>query len=264
MLQTGGENPWISADSNKTYSVAWGDVDGDGDLDLAAGDDGVNRIYLNGRPGQGLANNAPALTVTRPVPAAPANYIVPPQIMASRTIPLAYTLFDPEGDAVGGVEAFYSLNGGGQWFPAVAASQTLTTHLSASPTGVAHTFTWDTFASGFFGRSDNVVVRLLAHSQPFSTTSLSNGTVQYTKTVAGPIQRAYASAVTFPFRVRGTQVRVYTETVECGQCRSRGHGLSHPRQRPAGRPPLPTAARPMSPMPTAISKAGANSPWGIA
>jgi len=57
-----GLNPvpaWFSSDSNNTWSVAWGDMDGDGDLDLAAGNTGrydygcecylgqPNKVYLN-------------------------------------------------------------------------------------------------------------------------------------------------------------------------------------------------------------------------
>ncbi len=36
---------WLPVDENDPYSIAWGDVDGDGDLDLAVGNDGVNRVY---------------------------------------------------------------------------------------------------------------------------------------------------------------------------------------------------------------------------
>jgi len=37
----------ISSDTHETYSIILGDMDGDGDLDLMAGNNGTNRLYLN-------------------------------------------------------------------------------------------------------------------------------------------------------------------------------------------------------------------------
>ena len=91
----------------------------------------------------------------------------------------------------------------GQWSLRVADGTTPHTGalvawaLRIKTTGVHHDFVWDTFASGVFGQSDNVVVRLIAY--PALTTG-HNGTPLF--------QRPYAAATTFPFRVRGTQVRV--------------------------------------------------------
>ena len=87
--------------------------------------------------------------------------------------------------------ASFSLNGGGHWREAVAYTGTVTTNLSLNTPYVFH---WDTFRSGFFGRSDNVVVRLEALVGGYPR---ANG-------VAGPYQRAALATQIMPFRVRGT------------------------------------------------------------
>ena len=69
--------------------------------------------------------------------------------------------------------------------------------LRIKTTGVQHTFTWNMPTAGIFGQSDNVVVRLI------TTPTLSSG-----RNGTPFFQRPSASATTFPFRVRGTQVRV--------------------------------------------------------
>ena len=79
----------------------------------------------------------------------------------------------------------------------------ITTNLSTTNNGATYTFTWDVAASGFFGQSDNVVFRIEAI--PAIVTGVRNAT-------PGPyLYGAYASQ-TFPFRVRGTQVRVLDGT----------------------------------------------------
>jgi len=63
-----------------------------------------------------------------------------------------------------------------------------------------------------------VVIRVVAYTQPPTTTVINPGTYLYHKQVAGPYQWASTSSVTYPFRVRGVQVRVI-ETDESGQKR---------------------------------------------
>jgi subtilisin-like proprotein convertase family protein len=340
-----------------TYSVAVGDLDGNGTLDLVAGNGWQqNAVYLNrSRLPERLANTPPYLVVARPVATGDAGFYSTPEILAGQTVPITYTLFDPEGDPVGRVAAHYSLDGGGKWSPAVLTN-TQTTDLSTSlpvhyvspntfpipisathsvvsatvivpgakpvsgvdvwlniahtqdsdlevalesPGGTlvelfsgvggsgddfdgtvlddeaavaitsgtapftdtyrpegsladfdgemtgglwtlwvtdtvpasedgailswgidlqagdgTHVLTWDTFASGVFGQSDNVVFRLEAYPQPAHTGI--TGTYRYTDATPGPYQWPYAAAATFPFRVRGTQVQVYSGTVAPG------------------------------------------------
>ena len=114
------------------------------------------------------------------------------------TIAISYTLSQPDSKPVAYVRAYYSPDGGGRWLPAVAASGTITTNLATSPSGVSHVYNWDVFASGFFGRSDNVVFRIVA------VPDLRAGA----NSVPGPYLYGSNASDTYPFRVRGTQVRV--------------------------------------------------------
>jgi hypothetical protein len=75
--------------------------------------------------------------------------------------------------------------------------------------GDDYLFPWDTFASGFFGQSDNVVVRLEARPQ-LAAVSLP-GQVRVVDSQPAPQHYAYAAAITAPLRARGTQVRVINQ-----------------------------------------------------
>ena len=230
--------------------MAWGDVDGDGDLDLAVGNySEPNRVYLNRTSwtGAGLV-----LSGEWPSKEGAANFLSASRISIGPTLPVTYTLFDKDRKRVNRIDLHYSLNGGGQWLPALATTETITMNLASysfrqvdklflpmiakasvdfspnppdQPAAVgtsdnpflspaSHLYTWDLSKSGFFGQSDNVVLRMTAYAQPLSTTVGITGTYRYTNALPGPYDsRPFASVTTFPFRVRGSQVRVISDTV---------------------------------------------------
>ena len=89
----------------------------------------------------------------------------------------------------------------------MATTDTVKTSLAAAPFPSTtltntHVYTWDTFASGFFDQSDNVVLRLKAYP---GTGVARNG-------VPDANQWPYAVASTSPVRVRGTQIQVFSES----------------------------------------------------
>ena len=80
--------------------------------------------------------------------------------------------------------------------------------LNISTPSEQHVFRWSTLESGFFGRSDNVVIRMLAYPQAPADRPQAPGSYRYHNATAGPFLRPYAVATTFPFRAQGTQIRV--------------------------------------------------------
>jgi len=200
--QLGEVAAWQTGVANDTRSVAWGDVDGDGDLDLAAGNYGVpNNVYLNPTPSQPARCGAPLRVTVSNVRRA-ADYHTA-RVWSVGSIPITYTI---HGLSLEGarLRASFSLDGGGHWQKAVAYTGTVTTNLSLNAPNVFH---WDTFRSNFFGRSDNVVLRLEALV----------GGYPRNKGIAGPYQRTALTTQTFPLRVRGTQVRVISDTMPISQ-----------------------------------------------
>ena len=224
MLQT--TPAWSSPMSSiNNGSVAWGDVNGDGALDLTVGNYfEPTKVYLNQPPAHALyarnsdrpealalshlSDSVPTFSGQLTTSLDPADFYALSTIRQSGSIPITYQLFHPGYEPMRGVRAYYSLDGSfpanrAQWRVAKPFPDTQITDLSTSPfptvtTASTHVFNWDVLGSGFFGESDNVVVRLeaLPNLKPRPNS------------VPGPFQRPYVSSQTFPFRVRGTQVRV--------------------------------------------------------
>ncbi|MFQ5577571.1 MAG: LamG-like jellyroll fold domain-containing protein, partial [Anaerolineae bacterium] len=192
--------------SRSAAGVALGDIDADGDLDALTSQSDAVKVH----PNTIADNKGFYAALTKPGPTGDANFYATPFILSSTTIPFTFTLSNQNSEP-SRVEGFYSVNGGGRWLPAVA-SGTITSNLSTSPAGQTYVYTWDTFATRFFGQADNTTFRLIAYPQ--QTSNGITGTFHYTNSIPGPYLWPYFGTQTFPFRARGTQVQVFSETVD--------------------------------------------------
>lgn len=125
------------AEGCRTLAIGLGDLNSDGMLDIAQVNDRfgstvacLSTVLNNTKAiANGLPNNPPTVAVIGPQLLANANFVYSNPNLRTPSIPITYTVFDPEGDPVRSVRAFYSPDGGGRWYPAAATTDTITVNL---------------------------------------------------------------------------------------------------------------------------------------
>lgn len=195
-----------------TRAIAFGDMDGNGTLDIVDGNRYVEykrdgniipsakwvaylSTYLNRlRTSLLQANNPITIVLTQT------------DSVDGVSIPLEMRLTDRESDLVGRVDFRYSLDGGGSWTEFQPANLPSREPLQTSPNGHVYRFQFNPIALGVFGRSDNAVVQVRAYSPPVNTTATSS--YRYTNSVPSLGQWPFVAATTAPFTIEGMSVRV--------------------------------------------------------
>ena len=181
-----------------TTSLAIDDLTNDGIPDVVVGNLGEpNQWFINhGRTSHSMQFSG--LQLERPDSTGAAPYLSSPAILSSRIISIPFILSSPSETTTRLVRAYFSPDGGGKWYSAQPTEGFFETELVSDVNGIEHIYPWDVHKSGLFGQSDNVVFRLEAYH------SFRPQINQ--KAVIEPWP--YIASMTFPFRVRGTQVRI--------------------------------------------------------
>lgn len=194
------EADWMTADRGATRIVRWADINQDGRPDLLrAGLDFSTAIHVSQLPGLPPYGRQPTIPYLygdglSVAALAPTNGIALATVQEEQSLPFKVGLSPSSTGGFAGLRAWYSLNGGGAWLPAELT-------MMASSTSSA-TFTWDLFASQFFGASDRTALRLELSPHYFPVPGQAPATQLYPP----------ASTATYPFRARGTQIRVVNES----------------------------------------------------
>jgi uncharacterized repeat protein (TIGR01451 family) len=185
---------WAAQDTGSTTSLAWGDVNSDGYLDLAVSrQSGANGVYYNttitpwplptpptsvfiARPGKTF--DAYLYSSSEFLP----GYLSPVTVTLAQTATIYYTVANPLSAPITNTQLELSLDGGSTWqTPFFTRTQVPN---QTAPAGQGGRLTWNAWEDQAF--SDHALFRIRVVDQ----------------SPVGPFQRASSAAVSPPFRVR--------------------------------------------------------------